>query len=283
MRPARTSTLSSFKGKTILLNLWATWCEPCREEMPALNRLQHDLGSDKFEVVALSLDRKGYDASRKFLDDLKANDVKLYADATAKQGMELRAHRHADHNPDQQGRTGGRATGGLGEVGFRRRQKANRGGDQLATSIGATFVAGSSTPGRSANYFFLTFCVSADAAADLAALLAVLLRKILEREEATLALVVSVLPFCVRADAATDFSAFVADLLLRTFEAAVATFLLVLSDFAMDIASLFRGPQRYGPTRRHHARFECAAESREWMKASNFSLPSPRCFAGVSR
>lgn len=83
-------TLSSFKGKTILLNLWATWCEPCREEMPALDRLQKDLGSDKFEVVALSLDRKGYEASRKFLDDLKAGNVKLYSDATAKQGMALK-------------------------------------------------------------------------------------------------------------------------------------------------------------------------------------------------
>jgi thiol-disulfide isomerase/thioredoxin len=83
-------TLSSFKGKTILLNLWATWCGPCREEMPALNRLQAELGSDKFEVVALSLDRKGYDASKKFLDDLKADKVKLYADPTAKQGMELK-------------------------------------------------------------------------------------------------------------------------------------------------------------------------------------------------
>ncbi len=83
-------TLSSFKGKTILLNLWATWCEPCREEMPALDHLQKELGSDKFEVVALSLDRKGYEASRKFLDDLKAGNVKLYSDATAKQGMALK-------------------------------------------------------------------------------------------------------------------------------------------------------------------------------------------------
>jgi hypothetical protein len=87
------------------------------------------------------------------------------------------------------------------------------------------------------NYFFLAFCVSAEAATAFAALLAVLLRRILEAEEATLALVVSVLPFCVRADAATDFSAFVADLLLRTLEADDATFLLVLSDFAMDVAS----------------------------------------------
>lgn len=82
--------LSSLKGKTILLNLWATWCMPCREEMPALNKLQKDLGSDTFEVVALSLDRGGYEASRKFLDDLKASDVKLYADPSAKQGMALK-------------------------------------------------------------------------------------------------------------------------------------------------------------------------------------------------
>jgi hypothetical protein len=58
--------------------------------MPALNRLQEALGGDKFEVVALSLDRKGYEASRKFLDDLKADKVTLYADPTAKQGMELK-------------------------------------------------------------------------------------------------------------------------------------------------------------------------------------------------
>ena len=82
--------LASFKGHTVLLNLWATWCQPCREEMPALNRLQQALGSDKFEVVALSLDRKGYEASRKFLDDVKADAVKLYVDPTAKQGTALR-------------------------------------------------------------------------------------------------------------------------------------------------------------------------------------------------
>ena len=83
-------TLSSFKGKTILLNLWATWCNPCREEMPALNRLEAALGSDKFEVVALSLDRNGYEASRKFLDEVKADKVNLYVDPTAKQGMALK-------------------------------------------------------------------------------------------------------------------------------------------------------------------------------------------------
>ena len=83
-------TLSSLKGKTLLLNLWATWCAPCREEMPSLDRLQTAMGSDRFEVVALSLDRQGYAASRKFLDDLKVNAVKLYVDPTSKEGMKLK-------------------------------------------------------------------------------------------------------------------------------------------------------------------------------------------------
>ena len=82
-------TLASFKGKVILLNLWATWCAPCREEMPSLDRLQKALGSDKFEVVALSLDRQGIDAARKFLTEVKAQNLKLYVDPTAKQGTAL--------------------------------------------------------------------------------------------------------------------------------------------------------------------------------------------------
>ncbi|HMN36884.1 MAG TPA: TlpA disulfide reductase family protein [Hyphomicrobium sp.] len=86
----KTLTLADFKGKTILLNLWATWCAPCREEMPALDRLQKDLGSDRFEVVALSLDRKGVEASKKFLDETNATSLKLYVDATAKQGTALK-------------------------------------------------------------------------------------------------------------------------------------------------------------------------------------------------
>ncbi len=82
--------LSSFKGRVVLLNLWATWCAPCREEMPSLDRLQQALGGEKFEVVALSLDRGGAEASQKFLDDVKAKALKLYVDPTAKQGLALK-------------------------------------------------------------------------------------------------------------------------------------------------------------------------------------------------
>jgi thiol-disulfide isomerase/thioredoxin len=87
----RERTLADWRGKVVLLNLWATWCLPCRKEMPSLDRLQKDLGSDKFEVVALSVDRKGLEASRKFLDDIKVERLALYVDPTARANTELRA------------------------------------------------------------------------------------------------------------------------------------------------------------------------------------------------
>jgi thiol-disulfide isomerase/thioredoxin len=84
-------TLVDWRGKVVLLNLWATWCLPCRREMPSLDRLQKELGSDKFEVVALSVDRKGLEASKKFLDDIKIEKLALYVDATARANSDLRA------------------------------------------------------------------------------------------------------------------------------------------------------------------------------------------------
>jgi len=84
-------SLADFKGKTVLLNLWATWCAPCRKEMPALDRLQKELGSDKFQVLALSVDRGGRDAAKKFLDEIKVESLGLYVDATARSATTLKA------------------------------------------------------------------------------------------------------------------------------------------------------------------------------------------------
>lgn len=86
----QTLSLAAFKGKTVVLNLWATWCAPCRKEMPSLDRLQKALGSDKLEVVALSVDRAGIAASKKFLDEAKVENLKLYVDSTAKTGVALK-------------------------------------------------------------------------------------------------------------------------------------------------------------------------------------------------
>jgi thiol-disulfide isomerase/thioredoxin len=83
-------SLASFAGKAVLLNLWATWCAPCREEMPALARLQQELGSDKFQVVALAVDKAGLEGARKFLAENKIEGLDLYADPTAREGTVLK-------------------------------------------------------------------------------------------------------------------------------------------------------------------------------------------------
>jgi thiol-disulfide isomerase/thioredoxin len=59
--------------------------------MPSLDRLQRQLGSDKFEVVALAVDRTGLDAARKFLDGIGVKSLALYADPTTRSGSALRA------------------------------------------------------------------------------------------------------------------------------------------------------------------------------------------------
>jgi thiol-disulfide isomerase/thioredoxin len=84
-------TMRDFKGKVVLLNLWATWCAPCRKEMPSLDRLQTELGSDKFEVVAISVDRSGPEGARRFLDSIGIKQLALYAEPTARMGSALRA------------------------------------------------------------------------------------------------------------------------------------------------------------------------------------------------
>ena len=105
-------TLAQWRDKVVLLNLWATWCVPCRKEMPALDRLQQELGSDKFEVVAISVDRKGIEASRKFLDDTKVGSLALYVDPTTRLTSELRAvGLPATLLIDRQGREIGRLLG----------------------------------------------------------------------------------------------------------------------------------------------------------------------------
>ncbi len=77
-------TLEKWKGRVVLVNLWATWCAPCRKEMPTLADLQKQLGSKDFEVVALSVDRKGIAASSAYLKETGADVLGLYVDDTTK-------------------------------------------------------------------------------------------------------------------------------------------------------------------------------------------------------
>jgi thiol-disulfide isomerase/thioredoxin len=84
-------TLDQWKGRVVLLNLWATWCAPCRKEMPDLAELQKQLGGPDFEVVALSVDKKGAEASAAFLKEVKADNLATYSDTELKSLAQLQA------------------------------------------------------------------------------------------------------------------------------------------------------------------------------------------------
>ncbi|MUO79484.1 redoxin family protein [Agrobacterium vitis] len=75
-------SLQDFKGKPLLVNLWATWCLPCREEMPALNRLQQAKGGDAFEVVAINIDSGSDEKPKAFLSDNGIDHLGFYRDSS---------------------------------------------------------------------------------------------------------------------------------------------------------------------------------------------------------
>lgn len=82
--------ISAFAGKTVLFNTWATWCVPCRGEMPALDRLQAEKGSDKFQVVAVNIDTSRLDRPKAFLDEIGVKSLTFYADPKAEIFQDLK-------------------------------------------------------------------------------------------------------------------------------------------------------------------------------------------------
>ena len=75
--------LESYRGKTVLLNFWATWCAPCIKELPALDRLSTELGGDRFEVLLVSIDRGGPHIFEPFLEKLGIRNLASAADKKA--------------------------------------------------------------------------------------------------------------------------------------------------------------------------------------------------------
>lgn len=78
----REFSLEDFRGKVLLLNIWATWCPPCREEMPSLDRLQSRLGGPEFRVLALSTDRNGVAVVQAFYREAGIGSLEMFVDQT---------------------------------------------------------------------------------------------------------------------------------------------------------------------------------------------------------
>jgi thiol-disulfide isomerase/thioredoxin len=84
-------SLADWRGRTVLLNLWATWCVPCRKEMPSLDALQAKLGSADFEVVSINIDTRDPDKPKEWLKHVGVNKLAYYADNSAKVFQDLKA------------------------------------------------------------------------------------------------------------------------------------------------------------------------------------------------
>lgn len=80
----RRLTLADFRGRVVLLNVWATWCVPCRKEMPALDRLEGKLGGGDFLVLPLSIDHAGAPAVARFYRQLGVKRLGIYLDPLAR-------------------------------------------------------------------------------------------------------------------------------------------------------------------------------------------------------
>lgn len=99
-RPDGTPTrLGDLRGRTLLVNLWATWCEPCRREMPALDKLQGMLGGPGFEVVAINIDTRNLDKPKSWLKEVGVSHLAYYADPKANIFRELQQAGEADGMP----------------------------------------------------------------------------------------------------------------------------------------------------------------------------------------
>jgi thiol-disulfide isomerase/thioredoxin len=82
-------TLAEYEGKIVVLNFWATWCAPCRKEMPMLSELQTELGGDDFEVVTLATGRNPPPAMKAFFDEIGVDNLPLHRDPRSQVAREM--------------------------------------------------------------------------------------------------------------------------------------------------------------------------------------------------
>jgi thiol-disulfide isomerase/thioredoxin len=91
--------LADFKGKTVLVNIWATWCIPCRQEMPALDKLAGEVDPTKFEVVPINVDQRNPDKPRAFLQEIGVKHLDYFYDQSVNVFQDLKASTRVEGLP----------------------------------------------------------------------------------------------------------------------------------------------------------------------------------------
>ena len=117
-------SIESFRGKTVILNLWAPWCVPCLEEMPSLDRLAARLPEKDFAVVAVTKDPVGPSPSKAMFDRMALKRLRLYLDPDGKLGPEVGARGFPTTLILGAERRAARLPGGRGGLGQRRHDRA---------------------------------------------------------------------------------------------------------------------------------------------------------------
>ncbi|MEO0363679.1 MAG: TlpA disulfide reductase family protein, partial [Pseudomonadota bacterium] len=81
-------SLADFEGKVMIVNFWATWCPPCRKEMPYLDALKGEIGGDEVDVMAIAMDRASPEKIKEFFLSIEAENLKIYREPTLRIGTE---------------------------------------------------------------------------------------------------------------------------------------------------------------------------------------------------
>ena len=122
----REVSIESFRGKTVILNLWAPWCVPCLEEMPSLDRLAARLPDKDFAVVAVTKDPVGDRRPRPCSTGWGSKRLKLYLDPEGRLAPRSRRARLSDDPHPRRRRRAARLSGGRGGLGQRRHDRKTR-------------------------------------------------------------------------------------------------------------------------------------------------------------
>ena len=98
MKKINSLNIKDFSGNLILLNFWATWCAPCKEEMPSLDQLQSNKNLSNLKIFPINVGKDNLENSLQFFEDLKIKNLKIYFDPPINISKKIWIERNTNFN-----------------------------------------------------------------------------------------------------------------------------------------------------------------------------------------